>query len=101
MEPIIQKFNTRDEAVVYFNTELNHKIYTSGHIGKGPTSKYVLNDNDSYIVKNRAHTCVWSCEIAYNNYIYALARRHCLLKPCDNSTLEWWLIYKPIVNNDD
>ena len=98
-EPIIKKFIQMHEAINFYKNNLR-----SVFLGSGPRGHYNVNDDgfNLYLLRNICK--VWSCDDIYNQRRSGLGvLSNFKLIPCyrdvnDNSTLEWWLIYRRLDN---
>ena len=94
-EPQIKKFNTAQEAINFYKTDLK-TIFR----GLGPRGKYEMTEDVFFLGRYRHNLKICSCEEVYEERKIEINRHHTKFKliPCyrdinDNLTLQWWLIY--------
>ena len=102
-EPVIKKFNTFQEAKMYYNNELKNK-YNSRNIcftGRGPNDR--KKDNNGFYPstagKGLNKTKVRATNEIHDIRKWALNDKHlytfypCYTDITDKNTLEWWMIH--------
>ena len=93
-EPVILKFDTRDEAIEYYTEKLSKIIG-----GTGPRPVITLDENGFYLARFNSKHVVASIEDVMRLKRHGLGKTtRYRLVPCykditDNTTVQWWLIY--------
>jgi len=91
-EPVINKFDTQEEAKEYYDKELKEKFK-----GRGPNIK-IPNENGYYEATIKKITKVWTSDELNSKVYIGSANNNYWIYPCykninDTSTLQWWLIH--------
>ena len=91
-EPVIKKFNTQEDAKLYYNKELKKKMN-----GRGP-NKIKPNNDGYYEATIRSTKKIYTCHEIKCERRQGLTENNYRFYPCyedvdDKSTLQWWFIH--------